>query len=144
MQPPWFVYLRNEPPTGVPKGFWRATADDRTAIRMGCALLLAYLVFLTVGLLAAARLIIHAPLSLIVIANGTAFTVLWWCHRVYRSTVRRFENSLAKADYRFCLDCAYDLQGLPQRHVCPECGREYEIEILQADWKRWLDTLRST
>ena len=44
----------------------------------------------------------------------------------------------------FCIHCGYTLQGLPDQHICPECGRPYSFELIKlyqndAKWfvQRW-------
>lgn len=31
----------------------------------------------------------------------------------------------------YCIHCGYSLEGLPQEHVCPECGRQYNFELIK-------------
>lgn len=31
----------------------------------------------------------------------------------------------------FCIHCGYNLDGLPEQHVCPECGRKYSFELIR-------------
>ena len=31
----------------------------------------------------------------------------------------------------FCIHCGYMLQGLPDQHICPECGRPYSFELIK-------------
>ncbi len=38
------------------------------------------------------------------------------------------------ADLRECLHCGYALNGLPDVHVCPECGKAYDLSI--PVWRR--------
>ncbi|HEX8525139.1 MAG TPA: hypothetical protein VF669_23005 [Tepidisphaeraceae bacterium] len=30
----------------------------------------------------------------------------------------------------FCIHCGYSLDGLPDHHKCPECGRAYHLELI--------------
>ncbi len=36
---------------------------------------------------------------------------------------------------KVCESCAFDLRGLPKTHVCPECGREYDLANTRANWE---------
>ena len=31
----------------------------------------------------------------------------------------------------FCIHCGYTLEGLPDQHICPECGRPYSFELIR-------------
>lgn len=44
----------------------------------------------------------------------------------------------------YCIHCGYRLEGLPDHHQCPECGRPYSFELIREyqqnpDWfvERW-------
>lgn len=41
-------------------------------------------------------------------------------------------------NYQVCVECGYPLIGLPDNHLCPECGELYSFTALRHDWKRWL------
>lgn len=30
----------------------------------------------------------------------------------------------------FCIHCGYSLRGLPDHHVCPECGRPFSLRLI--------------
>jgi len=30
----------------------------------------------------------------------------------------------------FCIHCGYTLLGLPDHHICPECGRPYSLRLI--------------
>jgi hypothetical protein len=32
----------------------------------------------------------------------------------------------------FCIHCGHTLQGLPDDHRCPECGRRYRFDLVEA------------
>jgi hypothetical protein len=31
----------------------------------------------------------------------------------------------------FCIHCGYSVEGLPDHHLCPECGRKYSLELIR-------------
>ncbi len=52
----------------------------------------------------------------------------------------RFRRRLRAIEYAACLNCGYELSGLPSPHVCPECGRPFHIHTVRATWRyytRW-------
>lgn len=51
---------------------------------------------------------------------------------------RRVQRTVRKARYASCLYCAYPLDGLPEKHICPECGLEYNLEEVREVWRRCL------
>lgn len=46
--------------------------------------------------------------------------------------------SAVRCDLRVCLKCGYELQSLPDRHRCPECGLAYVFDDTKEHWKRRL------
>jgi len=51
--------------------------------------------------------------------------------------VRKLCTRLQKAEFRICTECGFDLRTLPDKYKCPECGTEYDYEILTKQWKEW-------
>ena len=54
---------------------------------------------------------------------------------------RRLSRICARAEQfagEICPDCAYPLRGLPERHVCPDCGLRYSLPEAREQWKRCL------
>ena len=37
--------------------------------------------------------------------------------------------------WAMCEQCGYDLRGLPERHTCPECGKQYDLNRTRAHWR---------
>ena len=69
---------------------------------------------------------------LVLLALGLLFFGLLALHFVERNKTRRLLN---ETDCRLCLNCRYVLRELPDEGVCPECGEEYELKHLRAEWK---------
>lgn len=40
-------------------------------------------------------------------------------------------NAVRSRSDPFCIHCGYGLSGLPDHHVCPECGRVYELAMVE-------------
>jgi hypothetical protein len=40
------------------------------------------------------------------------------------------KNTVAMRKEPFCIHCGYDLTGLPDGHNCPECGRPFNLAIV--------------
>lgn len=52
--------------------------------------------------------------------------------------ITRFARRIAESDGFLCLNCHYDLHGLPDVGECPECGEAYERSRLERLWNSWL------
>ncbi len=61
-----------------------------------------------------------------------------WIFVVPRMVARGFATMLRAAEYRICMQCGQLLRGLPDRHLCPECGSQYDYDRLAENWKAWL------
>ena len=59
----------------------------------------------------------------------------WLLLVTMRFKVRRVCSVARALDYKMCTYCGYDLRGLPERHACPECGVEYDLEEVRASWQ---------
>jgi hypothetical protein len=55
-----------------------------------------------------------------------------------RVVFRRLTHQLLANDCLICLSCGYLLHGLPEEHVCPECGTPYRADDLRHAWQHWL------
>jgi uncharacterized paraquat-inducible protein A len=51
---------------------------------------------------------------------------------------RRLVEEVRTNDHHCCTNCGYCLNDLPDRHRCPECGIEYDMQALQRVWERYL------
>jgi hypothetical protein len=47
----------------------------------------------------------------------------------------RRSRRIKRCEFKVCYACGYDLRGLDESGVCPECGRAYEIASLIRKWK---------
>jgi len=65
----------------------------------------------------------------------TAVIVMWGLIFVPRLAVKHFSKELEKYSYEICPNCGYVLFKLPRKNVCPECGTNYDIEIVKENWK---------
>jgi hypothetical protein len=59
-----------------------------------------------------------------------------------RIQTRKWRRVAHDCDYELCPDCGYWLHELPAKHVCPECGRGYEIDAVRAAWLNTFDKPR--
>lgn len=58
-----------------------------------------------------------------------AFLGIW-------SGQRRIKRAVLAAHGRACVNCVYDLNGVGDGGVCPECGRPFDIAADQRSWAR--------
>ncbi len=42
-----------------------------------------------------------------------------------------------ETDYQLCMHCAYDMRSNPPVGVCPECGKPYNRDMAQMQWRTW-------
>lgn len=52
--------------------------------------------------------------------------------------ITRLSRQIAASDGFICLNCHYDLHGLPDDGDCPECGESYQRVRLERLWNSWL------
>jgi predicted Zn-ribbon and HTH transcriptional regulator len=49
----------------------------------------------------------------------------------------RIMEAAAKADFRLCTLCGYDMRSAPEVGRCPECGGVYHGDMAQMAWRAW-------
>jgi len=69
---------------------------------------------------------------------------LWLGAGAMGAVVQAVRQATSARGEPFCIHCGYTLEGLPDQHICPECGRPYSFGLIrqyQQDpgWfvKRW-------
>lgn len=61
----------------------------------------------------------------------TTFGAIWFTRR----RTRRVKLAVQAAAGRACLACVYDLRGMGDTGLCPECGRRFDGASDHAAWK---------
>ena len=51
----------------------------------------------------------------------------------------RIHGRLEASDHRLCCRCGYSLEALRDTGQCPECGSDYRIRDVQADWRQFAE-----
>ena len=121
-------------PEWVPRAVWLHGRRWRRMAWLNGAVIVA----LVVGLILSPELPLNGPcfgmfcVFIAWIINGMLIRRYkrWWVSSFYRR--------LRRLDFQICLDCGYDLHGLPEAHVCPECSRPYELNELTEAWRGWV------
>lgn len=128
-------------PAREPRGFWAHLGGLRLVLRItgaACLLMSALLLIEVVtefgwGSLPISRGSIILPFSIAMVVHSLVVAF------GFRFARGRFKRRLIGTDWRICIACGYNLQGLPNRHACPECGSEYDVETLAREWQAWLN-----
>lgn len=132
------IYGLWRPEPHVPPAFWRSMSGARHAVHAGLAALLLLLVLRNVTSFHVMFLVQFGG----ALTPGTltiALGCLLFCwFPYYRYAKRRYMSYVRQAGFRVCWDCGYQLQGLPDFHACPECGRECNEQIDSSAWKLWI------
>lgn len=82
----------------------------------------------------AAALLVLAIMMPWVVLLG--WIVLWWkliSIAIFVPGVAIIEgakNIIRRRSEPFCIHCGYTLEGLPDHHVCPECGETYSFHVI--------------
>lgn len=135
--PSWWCVYHRRPPIGTPLAFWRTIRLLRgTVACLGALAVLALLFWIlgpTVPSSALQRMSGKALIlaCLFALAANIGFPLAW------SRAKRRFERHLAAHEGCLCTACGYGLNGLPPRHVCPECGAPYDRNQCMRTWVAW-------
>jgi hypothetical protein len=73
---------------------------------------------------------------------GIVLVVAIVFHGILTYRFEQFVARIHRQNRELCLQCGYNLHGLPAQHTCPECGTVYEIESVKAEWKAFFDADR--
>ena len=65
--------------------------------------------------------------------------MLWWSGKFWVWIVMGAVGAVVEAMRQatkaraepFCIHCGYTLDGLPDQHICPECGRPYSFQLIR-------------
>ncbi len=63
----------------------------------------------------------------------------WVAPRVFKTRARRFRKHVEAVELEVCVECGYDLVGLPDHHRCPECGIGYDKHEVRTIWQAWFE-----
>ena len=111
---------------GIPRTVWSSFRNVRILL-----VVVVLFSFLLMFLLSNTKYnvgIILAPISI----GGISYYI--------RACMQKFSIELLNKKLFCCLDCGYDLNGLPDRHICPECGTNYDRDDTQEVWKNFIQT----
>lgn len=59
-----------------------------------------------------------------------------------RLRLKALRRRVEAIQFEACLECEYPLMGLPFRGQCPECGFEYDKNLLKSGWEEVWKTAR--
>jgi|ERR1043166_3829953 hypothetical protein len=124
---PW-GYFRRCPPF-IPKPYF----DRVQKFRMTTLAILLVVLTTCIILIIRRTTLSPAPLWFMTYGLVSGFWVIW-----PRIEFHRMRRELTVYDFCVCLNCGYSLKGLPERHTCPECGRDFQIDEVRSAWKYWI------
>jgi len=56
---------------------------------------------------------------------------LWLGAAAFAAVVEAMRQATKARQEPFCIHCGYTLTGLPDQHICPECGRPYSFDLIR-------------
>ena len=121
-----------------PPGFWNSIGKSSSFILFAPVIMFLLLVGWIVGYMyGLISLLTHLPGlgELAYIAGAGCYFIIvkvtYWRQR------KAFYERLRRVDFQMCVECGYALIGLPDQHVCPECGAKYMKEESMEAWRAW-------
>jgi hypothetical protein len=131
-------FLMIRPPATMPRAMWRAAGvwwwvGVGAAYLLAAALALQLIALLALaGALSLPRLAAFVQPGVVLPVNLLCCLALWLAPRML---TRRMLHGLQQHDFAACLECGYWLDGLPDAHKCPECGKSYDIVEVRVRWR---------
>ncbi len=116
-------------PPWIPQAYWKKTQRNRV-IFSSCYL------FIVVSVLYSIVYRISPALELLIPSSLVLFLLFWVIAARFMKS--RFHKRLHKYNNKICMSCGYPLEGLPDEHQCPECGKDYNIEQIVKSWSHWI------
>ncbi len=77
-------------------------------------------------------------LPVVLVAAAVAFVLQATCFYGMWRVLRDLRRRLREAEGRLCPGCEFDLRWLGDAGSCSECGRPFEIDAVQAQWRSYL------
>jgi hypothetical protein len=135
-----FRYLKENPPDEMPSAAWQALRNPPWPVYVAL-----------IAPVPAVCILIPLSIKLKNAAGGASpagsyaigmlwFVVIFGFAALRSAPIRRRRRLCERAEaanYELCLECGYELQGLPEIHQCPECGADYDKVKVRAVWQEW-------
>lgn len=137
----WYTaLLRGSPPEGVSREFWSSTRTARVVLISTVAIIPSGVVAMSIAVLLDTKwtFAIMEDFGFLLSALALLLCVSMVA-QIPRLTKNRFQRYVSRHDWRICSSCGYSLNGLPDQHLCPECGSGYDYVELVQYWKCMFD-----
>ncbi len=134
----WWRLLSHRPAPGVPGAYWLVLRRANAIIVPVVMVNLVAIVGPLYIIINSGRISSRVTLTLLVSSNVAMCVFAAVMHFFPRIMKRRYVKRLCAADFLICIDCGYSLAGLPDDHICPECGNAYELPRMRQDWEKWI------
>lgn len=123
-------------PDGLPPHLWDEVRVWRRASLTVDLLLIAWLLWLAI-LLFGSNARVASTIGLALLSMFMLTPVTWAMVLFARSRAKRVLSEVHRRGFRVCTNCGYNLHGLGDRGVCPECGEQWILSGLRGEWMRW-------